>query len=259
MANKPKQVVLTGDQVTADLEELKKLDESMQAVIGTAAEMQKKAAEAVEGTIEIAVPVEVAGTFANFVRMISTDAEVKVTGEIIDLLDMATSLLRDNLSQSRQEAITGWLKDNAKDTGPGLEALSKKRADLAETIIARAKLLVQAGILDAVPDIPNAPKSKASRSASGSSVKVSGARYYKVEGGEKNYIGDTQNSVSSVAFYWTKKLTGEKLSTDDFVAWAKKHHNVDVKQASPWSITANGITVGMDVVAADADKADAPA
>lgn len=245
MTSKGKTVSISEAGLQSNLAEIKSIDEAIGKALGTAAEVRKNALEAVTPTVKITPTPEVCEALGLYGDVTT---ESNMGSESIDILALAVENLRAGLKQATDEAVTAWIKANSTDTGEAVTTLVTKRETLVNQTTAMAQLL------GTEVSIPKAPRTSGG-SSSPKSAKVSGAAYWRQHwGGDKEYQSSAQNSVSSLAYYYSEKLTGAKMGAGPFAEWAMTNHQTDVKQATPWSLTSNGLTVGMDVVSPNGES-----
>lgn len=167
--------------------------------------------------------------------------------EITAYVDSMKTLIADAESWLDQQ-VAEKVKASRDANKDDVEALVTLRTSTAATAEALRTILADAGIAD-LPEVPKGRKAGSSAGTSTRTVKVSGARYYRVTGGEKTYQPDSQNTLSSLVYYQSHHFSpdGKRMTTDDFVALCRSA-GIDPKAATPWQAEENGVIVGMDVI-----------
>lgn len=158
--------------------------------------------------------------------------------------------------QLRDEVVTSILKSNGQSDNV---AALKEQYVAKRTLIEAMVTLCQAqGI--AVDDIKipsvgggRPPGSTNVMKSKGTSSKF--ARYFRIIDDEKKYQADSQNTLSSFAYYHGHKVMqcDPHVSTADFTKWLNDH-GVDSPMGKPWSIEVENVTYGMETT----DNNDTP-
>lgn len=165
------------------------------------------------------------------------------------LIDEAEDL-KAQLDQAVDEAVRARMADGKNNA----EVLVEQRDEAANMASALRTILVSGGMVDDDDEAFQIPAKRKGGGGGGSKgVKVSTATYYRVRDGVRKNQSTAQNSVSSLAYYYSHLIDGKRMSKDDFAAWAKKTHGVDVDSATAWTLPLNDhVTVGMEPVAQEA-------
>jgi hypothetical protein len=207
------------------------------------------------------------GTWAEKVK--AADAEVDAytldldaSNSVVRSLVMSTTVAEwaselDALVAATAEYRTAAAKEILTSSGGGakLDALVEKRKAISSGIEQVGAVLVQFGVLSEAPSIPAAPSGvKSGAKASGRGVKVSGAQYYTIIGGKERAPSDSQNSISSIAFYRGADLL-DMLDENDGkhnvpasqLMQAIENAGQDPKASTPWQVDLPGGKIGMRV------------
>lgn len=237
----PTAITLDGSAVTEWLEILEYVDAEITTFKGTWAE-KVKAAEAEVNSYALDTE--------------ATTAALDSLASAATVEDFRTELAA--IVAASDEYVSAATTELLKSRGGSekFDSLVEKRKEIVAGIEQVATVLVQFGVLEAMPTIPSAPAGlKSSGSGRPRGVKVSGAQYYTIIGGKERAPADSQNTLSSIAYYRGADLL-------DCLEENKGKHNVpasqllqaienaggDPKASTPWQVTLPGGVIGMRVV-----------
>jgi len=198
----------------------------------------------------------VKGSVGEFLAKAKAAVLDKEDGKYVAELVEAFRKAADDGEKFLAEKAQGIASESMKDLTPKREQAEKKYAEAAADFDAAVNFLAKdkaaAKVLATVtrPTLPKAAKG----SASGGTSKVSNARmrYYRIKDGEKTLQPDSQNSTSSLAYYFAGCLEDKPKGSKGILAnWAKAK-GVDIDSAEAWSIELpSGVTIGGDPIAAE--------
>lgn len=230
MSDKKKTVSLGPDTLQAAIDEITALDAAIDAAKGNISLLRQTVG------LELLADDSVSADVERYVAMLAEAEELRAA------LDQKVD------EAMRERAAT--LKGDADTLGEKRDAVSKK-AEALRTILVDADMI---GADEMV--IPG--KRKGSTTSGGQrGVKNSEATYYRVRDGVRKNQSLVQNSVSSLAYYYSAAINGKRMSTDEFRTWAKANHNVDVDSSKAWQVELKpGLAVGMEPVSKDEAPAD---
>jgi hypothetical protein len=158
---------------------------------------------------------------------------------------------RAELDQQIEEAVNGWMQANKDSSAEGRDALIAQREDLVGKVTAFAKVMVDLGLLDEAPDVPKRPGARGPSTtpmAANASFQV-----YSVIDGKHRDQSNSQNSISSLAFYHGAKLlkSADKVSTAQLKAAIRAAGQDPEVKGSDWEVTLPGGVVGNKVLKSD--------
>lgn len=257
MAGKKNTVTLSTDKLVETIDEIKAIDEKLVTIKGTAAEWMKQGTAAARATFLA----EFAGLDGAPVEHVDGDV---VTGRSVtfwfsadstvgDYLDNFTAHVQD-IEQFGNELAGAWIKANRTDSDESV-ALRERRAELVTSAESMRNIFSQLLPDEDLPEIPAAPKSGRSSGTSSRSTKAGAMTFYRVIDGERVYQPSSQDSLSSLAYYYFKSAeTKVRASVGDLRdALAKQHGKVD--ETADWENTVelngNTVTIGWHLVKAD--------
>lgn len=224
-------------QAEGDLALVKDIDEKLSAMGGTISARIKAAREAVLPTVTIKAD-ELFGT---------PEGETFTLAEAEDIAQAVAEAVK----QAVDEAVAGHLKASKDETKETAEALKSQRAEAID----RLKAFATIGLIDSSQVPKSGPKVRTSgTSTGGGKVKVSNIRYYRVKDGERTDQKDSQNSFSSLAWYYSKNENGDRMSAGDLATLVKNETGKDPYAEAFEFDMGNGYVIGAEVVA-QADEA----
>jgi hypothetical protein len=183
MAEKKKSVSLSLDMLTTKVDEIKAIDTQLEAAKGTISAQLAKGNEAADGLAFLGI----GDTLSDVIR------DLKLQLSIVEAL--------------HTECRNAWIKSNVDRSV--LDGLKSQRDVLVTEATALKSTFVQLGLTEAAEVVlPDAPRMSSTGSAS---TKTEGIHFYYVRNGEKVYKQDSQNSLSSMAFYAPFKMPVAEL------------------------------------------------
>lgn len=208
--------------------EVAAIDAQLEGLKGTQAELLKKA-----HGLAVTAPVPM--------DLVPTQPEDLTIGGLSSWCETITAAV----DQYEDELVSLWFASNRpKD---GAEELKSARAVLVDEAEALGKVLVMMGVIDEAPTFGKAPSSKGTRAPV-----THGAQFYVIlEGKARKNMAPSQNSLSSVAYYYSADLLKEEARTSTETLKAAISKAGVTPGATAWSATLPGGVVGMDVIDAE--------
>lgn len=221
-------------QAAADLALVADIDQKLSAMGGTISAKLKAAREAVGEN-----PVLVSDVASVLLEVLTAQETVD-----IDTLNEQASLFAEAVKQATDEAIAAHLSKDKDANKDAADTLKTQRADAVD----RLKAFATIGLIDQSQVPKSGPKVRTSGTGGGGKVKVSNIRYYRIKDGERTDQKDSQNSFSSLAWYYSKNADGERMSAGDLALLVKNETGKDPYSEAFTFDVGNGYTIGADVV-----------
>lgn len=230
--------------IEAEIVQLQALVDSIKERRGTAA---KKLQDATLTALDMSVSFNDSDTDAftdKYIEAVDGIGDGKSAVKLSDLAEYVQAL-NEWAEQLAHEAVTSILKANGQADNT---AALKEQYDAKRTMIEAMVTLCVAQKIDVSGIV--IPHLRAGRPP-GTTTRKPGskwAHFYRIVDGVRKDQSDSQNTLSSFAFYHGAKMTGsdERVSTADLTAFLKTQ-GVDSPMGKPWSIEVDGVTYGMDV------------
>lgn len=179
-----------------------------------------------------------------------TDGKAKTLGQFAEFV----ALVNETADQIRDEMVTGILKANSPDTGT-LDALKAQYAEKRALVDAMVTLMGAQGIDVSDVTIPALSKSAGSASTTTRTVSTSGMHYYREIDGVRHDQSDTQDKLSSMAWYYGVKITGDSSNTTNKGVGVPASVLSEFLLANgiesltkPWTYEVDGVTYGMEIL-----------
>lgn len=246
------------------IEEINSIDGKLVVIKGTASEWLKKGTEAAESTVLKSLFEDDSAYKQAIMAGLTPMAQASTLGEYIS----AVNTHKLEVEQLGNELATSWIKAHRTDADESAALRDRREALVVQAtafkvVFSTPAFLAMLGLASA-DELPEVPSAKAPRSSGGSTTKSGASKtmtFYRMVGGNRAFQGDTQDKLSSVAWYHFKVRT-EILRA----AIEAQHGKVD--ETKPWEglvrIEADAAddkkvhewTIGWDMVAQPEAPAD---